>query len=121
MAAKGGFTWTTIPSFIAPHVGLCHGYYTLYEAVITFLTSIGLFLMIMMYTLLFMQIKQFLRGQVKHEVKKNIVDYSLGWQTTKDEIFGSMGFLVFLFPFGFISTTFPSDGTWFPRNEKKME
>ena len=121
MTVKGGFTWTTIPSLFAPHAGVCFGYYDVYETVITFLTSIGFLLTIMMYVLLFMQVKQFLRGQTKYEVKKNITDYSLGLGNTKSEIFGSAGFLVFIFPLCFISSAFPTDGTWFPQVDKKTQ
>jgi len=120
MSVKGGFTWTTIPSLLAPHVGYSFGYCSFYEFVITALTSQGLIFTTLMLVMLIIQIRQFFAGQVKYELKKKITQYSLGLANTKNEIFGSSGYLIFLLPF--VSTVLPGDGSFFPsHNDKKND
>ena len=119
MAAKGGFTWTTLPSLIAPHAGLVFGQYSIYEFVITCITSAGTLFTMFFVALLVIQLIQMAEGQVQHERKKGIRDYSLGFRNSVEEIFGSAGLWAMLCPF--IPTTLPGDGTSFRRREEKLE
>ncbi|CAL1526517.1 unnamed protein product [Lymnaea stagnalis] len=117
LSVKGGFTWTTLPSLIAPHVGLMFGTYTFYEFFITIVSSTGFLVTIVFLWLLETQILQFVKGQVMHEKKKGINDYSLGLSNTFNEIFGSAGFWVFLCPL--VRTKLPGDGTSFLTRDDK--
>ncbi|RUS76545.1 hypothetical protein EGW08_015700 [Elysia chlorotica] len=118
MAVKGGFTWTTLPSLLGPHVGLVFGYYTTQEFIITVITSVGFMFTLLFVSLLVLHIRQMVQGQVQFEMKKGITLYSMGFNNSVVEIFGSAGLWALLCPF--VKSTLPGDGTWFLlRDEEK--
>ncbi|KAK3728789.1 hypothetical protein RRG08_013512 [Elysia crispata] len=118
MAVKGGFTWTTLPSLLAPHVGLVFGHYSAYQFIITCITSVGTMFTIFFVSLLGIQINQMFHGQVQYERKKDITDYSLGFNNSVIEIFGSAGLWALFCPF--LKSTLPGDGTSFHSRDGKV-
>lgn len=119
MLIKGGFAWTTLPGLIAPHVGLVLGQYSLHEFIMTVVTSAGAMFTLFFVSLLVFQVIQLIGGQVQHEKKKGITDYSLGFKNSVAEIFGSAGLWALVCPF--VPSTLPGDGTAFPRRDKKVQ
>ncbi|CAG5122195.1 unnamed protein product [Candidula unifasciata] len=116
---KGGFTWTTLPSLFAPHVGLMLGYYSLYEFALTVNTSVGFFFTIFFVWMFCVQVLQIISGQVMHERKKGIHVYNLGFRTNLQEVFGPRGLISLLCPF--VPTQLAGDGTEFSSHTQKTE
>ncbi|ESO86565.1 hypothetical protein LOTGIDRAFT_195011 [Lottia gigantea] len=116
---KGGFGFWTILSFVGPHVGLMLGYYDLYTFFITTLTSTGSLLLFLFSWMLVIQMQQLKYGQTKHEHKRGIKIYNLGFFNNLKEIVGDNWHLVLLSPF------FPSklsgDGLKFSKVFPKSE
>lgn len=111
MAMKGGFTWTTIPGFLAPHVGLIFGYYSAFEFFITLNTSTGFFCMFMFTYLFATQLSLIYKGQVQYEKKKGILTYSMGPRENFREVLGTAGLCGFICPL--IPSKLSCDGTTF--------
>ncbi|GFR77135.1 palmitoyltransferase [Elysia marginata] len=118
MAVKGGFTWTTLPSLIAPQVGLVFGQYSTFEFVMTCVTSAGTLFTIFFISLLVIQFTQIINGQVQYEKKKGITDYSLGFKNNIAEVFGLVGLWALLCPF--VTSPLPGDGKRFCSGGDKL-
>ncbi|XP_074658534.1 putative palmitoyltransferase ZDHHC24 isoform X2 [Tubulanus polymorphus] len=114
-AVLGSSLWQ-LGSLLAPHVPFMLGYYTAYEFVIAALTSIGIFLQIVLTWLLQIQLVQIVGGQTRHERAKNITKYNLGLVANVREVFGDRWYLVWLS--AFIPSRLPGDGVHFVEAEK---
>ncbi|KAH3799421.1 hypothetical protein DPMN_153029 [Dreissena polymorpha] len=111
VTVKGHLTLWKFLSYLGPHFGLIFGYYGFYTFFITTMTTVGSVLFLIFTWLLYIQIEQLWYGQTKHERKKRIKKYNLGFLHTLRECLGTRWFLVFLFPW--LPSPLPGSGTSF--------
>lgn len=94
----GGYTAATVFSIMAPHIVLILGWLTPYQFLVTFLTFLGYFFMLLSTALIVEQVVQIAHGQTKYERKKGIHKYDQGMFRNFREVLGNNWYLVWLLP-----------------------
>lgn len=111
--------WALPICFLAPHVGAVLGFLTLYEFLVTVMTFLAFFCLVMFLWLLKIQIRQLLTGQLQYEHKKGIKNYNCGFLGNLTAVMGQQWYAAWVWPW--IPSPLPGNGIAFPTPKIKSK
>lgn len=104
---------------IAPHVVAIFGYLSLYEFLISVLTSIALGCIVMFTWLVKLQVVQLFSGQTRHERKTKIFEYDNGLRQNLINLAGERWYVAWIWPW--IDSPLPGNGMVFTKSFVKTK